>query len=78
MNQGYYHHRRNAALSLDYQQRYGAIKHVQFDDLINAEHTKCKAITSTVEVEEKTRIIVDYTVVQIPAFGLLAAISKKK
>jgi len=61
--------RRNEMLLLDYQLQHGAIKRVQFDDLITAEHTKCKPITSMDVVEEKTGIIVEYSLAQIPAFG---------
>lgn len=42
------------------------------------EHTKCKPVTATVVVQEHTRIIIDYSVAQIPAFGHLAATSRKK
>ena len=70
--------RRNAALLFKYQAEFGSFKHVQLDDLITATHTKCKPVTASIVVQEKTRIVVDYCVAQIPASGHLAAISKKK
>jgi len=69
---------RNEALLGDFQREFGAFEHVQFDDMISAAHTKCKPVTATVVVQEKTRIVIDYSVAQIPAFGLLAAVSRKK
>ncbi len=70
--------RRNAVLLQQIQAEFGAFDRVQFDDLITAEHTKCKPISSTLVVQEDTRIILGHCVAQIPAFGLLAAIAKKK
>lgn len=70
--------RRNTALLIAYQCEFGAFDQVQFDDMISATHTKCKPVTATIVVQEKTRIIIDYAVAQIPAFGHLAAISKQK
>ena len=70
--------RRNAELLIKYQAEFGAFEKLQFDDLITATHTKCKPVSVTVVVQEKTRIFVDYSVAQIPAFGHLAAISRKK
>jgi len=70
--------RRNAALLAEYQAEFGLATQVQFDDLITATHTKCKPVTATVVVQEKTRLVIDYSVAQIPAFGLLAAISRQK
>jgi len=70
--------KRNSELLNDYQREFGAFYEVQMDDLISATHTKCKPVTATVVVQEKTRIVIDYSVAQIPAFGLLAAISRKK
>jgi len=61
-----------------YQHHNGAIDQLQFDDLITVEHTKCKPVTVTVVVQEKTRIVLDYSVAQIPASGHLAQISRKK
>ena len=70
--------KRNAVLLQRIQTEFGAFDRVQFDDLLTAEHTKCKPISTTVVVQEDTRIILGYCVAQIPAFGLLAAIAKKK
>jgi transposase-like protein len=70
--------RRNAEFLELYLRLNGPINKLQFDDLITAEHTKCKPVSATVVVQEKTRIIIDYSVAQIPAFGHLAAISRKK
>ena len=70
--------RRNTAFLEQYQRLNGSIDKLQFDDLITAEHTKCKPVSVTVVVQEKSRIIIDYSVAQIPAFGHLAAISRKK
>jgi len=52
--------------------------HIQFDDMETFEHTKCKPLSITLAVEEKTRRILDYQVSQMPAKGLLAEISRKK
>lgn len=70
--------KRNAVLLQQIQTEFGAFDRVQFDDLITAEHTKCKPISATVVVQEDTRFILGHCVAQIPAFGLLAAISKEK
>ena len=70
--------RRQQQFLKNYQAQEGPIEKLQFDDLITIEHTKCKPLSVTVVVEEKTRIIVGFTVAQIPAFGHLAAISRKK
>ena len=70
--------RRNQQFLEQYQRRNGPIDQLQFDDLISAEHTKCKPVSLTVMVQEKTRIVLDYSVAQIPAFGPLAAFSREK
>jgi len=70
--------KRNAAFLKQYVGATGPIECLQFDDLITAEHTKCKPITNTLVVQEGTRIIVDYCLAQIPAFGHLAKISREK
>lgn len=44
---------------------------VQFDDLETFEHTKCKPITVTMFVENRTRKIIDFSVAPIGAKGLL-------
>lgn len=69
---------RNAELLSQYQAEFGGIEQVQFDDLITAAHTKCKPVSVTVVVQEKTRLILGHCVAQIPAFGHLAAIAKAK
>ena len=51
---------------------------IQFDDMETFEHTKCKPLSITLAVEEKTRRILHYEVAQMPAKGLLAEISRKK
>lgn len=70
--------RRQEQFLIDYQQQFGPIKKLQFDDLITHEHTKCKPLSMTMVVEEKTRIVVGFNVAQIPAFGQLADISRNK
>jgi len=54
------------------------VKHVQFDDLITIEHTKLKPLSVTIAVDAKTRKILGANVSQIPAFGHLAHLSRKK
>ncbi len=51
---------------------------IQFDDMETFEHTKCKPLSITLAVEEKTRRILHYEVAQMPAKGLLAGISRVK
>lgn len=51
---------------------------MQFDDMETFEHTKCKPLSITLAVEEKTRRILGFEVSQMPAKGHLAAISRKK
>ena len=70
--------KRNTLLLHSIQAEFGAFDRVQFDDLITAEHTKCKPISATVVVQEDTRFILSYCVAKIPAFGPLAAVAKKK
>jgi len=54
------------------------ITHVQFDDMITMEHTKCKPVAISLMVEEGTRKILDFEVSPVAANGLLAKISRKK
>ncbi len=54
------------------------IKHVQFDDLITSIHTKLKPVSVSVVICSKTYLILGARVSQIPAFGKLAKISRKK
>lgn len=56
----------------------GRFSVLQFDDLETFEHTKCKPLSVTLVVDAVTRIIIDFTVAQIPAKGRLAAISRSK
>lgn len=52
--------------------------HLQFDDLITTEHTKLKPLSITLAVDAKRRFILGTVVSQIPAFGHLSALSKRK
>jgi transposase-like protein len=52
--------------------------HLQFDDLITTEHTKLKPLSITIAVDVKRRFILGTSVSQIPAFGHLAALSRRK
>lgn len=54
------------------------VERIQFDDLITSEHTKLKPLTISVAVDASTRMILGTVVSQIPSFGHLSAISKKK
>jgi transposase-like protein len=54
------------------------ISHMQFDDLITTEHTKLKPLSVTLAVDAQKRTILGVEVSQIPSFGLLAEISRKK
>jgi transposase-like protein len=54
------------------------VKHLQFDDLITIEHTKCKPLAISLAVEHKTRHIMGFEVSQIPASGPLAEFSRRK
>ncbi len=61
-----------------YIQACGPIKTVQFDDLITFEHTNCKPLTVPLAVIDGVRIPLGFRVAAIPAFGRLAAISRKR
>jgi transposase-like protein len=54
------------------------VSHLQFDDLITIEHTKLKPLSVSIAVDAKKRTILATEISQIPAFGHLAALSKKK
>jgi hypothetical protein len=54
------------------------VQHLQFDDLITMEHTKCKPLAVSLAVEHKTRILLAFEVSRIPASGHLAIISRRK
>ena len=51
---------------------------MQFDDLITIEHTKLKPLAVTTAVDANRRFILGTEVSSIPAFGHLAAMSRKK
>lgn len=55
----------------------GKATKVQFDDLETFEHTKCKPISVTLAVEEKTRRILAYEISSMPAKGKLALKARK-
>lgn len=61
-----------------FQQGYRKVKSFQFDDLETIEHTKCKPLSVTIAVEDKTRKILGFEVSQMPAKGHLARYSVKK
>jgi transposase-like protein len=54
------------------------ISHVQFDDLITVEHTKCKPLAISLAVEAPSRRILGFEVSRIPASGPLAELSRRK
>lgn len=54
------------------------VLHMQFDDLITIEHTKLKPLSVSLAVDVNRRIILGAEVSRIPAFGHLAAISRRK
>ena len=54
------------------------VEHVQFDDLITIEHTKCKPLAISLAVEERSRRILGFQVSRIPASGKLAKIARAK
>lgn len=54
------------------------IEHIQIDDLITIEHTKLKPLSVSTAIDGETRLILGCQVSQIPAFGHLARISRKK
>jgi len=61
-----------------YIKQHGPIERVQFDDLLTFEHTNCKPLTVPVAVIDEVRIPLGFRVASIPAFGRLAAVSKKR
>ena len=58
--------------------RNSPVTSLQFDDLITSEHTKLKPLSVSIAVDQKRRFILGLEVSQIPAFGHLAALSRKK
>jgi transposase-like protein len=61
-----------------FQKSYRKVESFQFDDLETIEHTKCKPLSITIAVEDKTRKILGFEVSQMPAKGHLARYSVKK
>ena len=57
---------------------HGPFTHVQFDDLETFEHTKCKPLTVPAVVDKDSQRVIGFSVAQIPAKGLLAAVSRAK
>ncbi len=55
-----------------------SIGHIHFDDLETAEHTKCKPLSVTLAVRNKSREILDFQVRRMPAKGTLSKIAQKK
>ncbi len=51
---------------------------VQFDDLITCVHTKLKPVSVSVVIDPKERLILGAVVSEIPAFGKIAEISRRK
>ena len=54
------------------------VQQMQFDDLITTEHTKLKPLSISIAVDKKRRFILGAEVSRIPAFGHLAALSRRK
>lgn len=54
------------------------VKHLQFDDLITSVHTKLKPLSVTIAIDADSRAILGAKVSEIPAFGHLAELSRKK
>lgn len=54
------------------------IQEVQFDDLIASVHTKLKPVSISVVIDPNQRVILGAKVAEIPAFGKIAEISKRK
>ncbi len=54
------------------------IRHIQFDDLETVEHTKCKPLSVTLAVQNKSREILDFQVKRMPAKGPLSRVARKK
>ncbi len=63
---------------LEHRFQEASIKHIQFDDLETSEHTKCKPLSVTLAVRNRSREIIDFQVKRMPARGLLARIARKK
>lgn len=54
------------------------IAEIQFDDLIASIHTKLKPVSISVVIDPEQRVILGARVAEIPAFGKIAEISKRK
>ena len=54
------------------------VEHLQFDDLISSIHTKLKPIAISIAVDAKRRFILGTEIIEIPAFGHLAELSRRK
>lgn len=54
------------------------VSNLQFDDLVTKENSKLKPLTVSIAVDADRRLILDAQVSQIPAFGHLATVAKKK
>ncbi|MBU6154937.1 MAG: hypothetical protein KGP28_11590 [Bdellovibrionales bacterium] len=54
------------------------VEHMQFDDLETSEHTKCKPLSVTLAVRNKSREILDFQVKRMPAKGHLSKIARRK
>jgi len=54
------------------------VDHLQFDDLITTEYTKLKPLSISIAVDAKRRFVLGAEVSVIPAFGLLAKVSRDK
>lgn len=54
------------------------VQQVQFDDLISSIHTKLKPVSVSVVIDSKNYTVLGAEVAEIPAFGKLAKISRKK
>jgi hypothetical protein len=54
------------------------VEKVQFDDLITSIHTRLKPAAISVVIESRTRLILGTRVSQLPAFGKIAHVSRKK
>ncbi len=61
-----------------FNQKKALVRTLQFDDLETFEHTKCKPLSVTLAVEEKSRRILGFEVSQMPAKGHLTRIALKK
>src|ERR1035437_2039129 len=51
---------------------------IKFDDLETSEHSKCKPLSVSLAVDEKTRKILSFQISQMPAKGLLVHKAYKK